>query len=520
VLPPLPELPPTPDRPSSGVSVFIREVRIEGNTAFSDAELEPIVASYEGRAVAAEELLELRDRLTRRYVEAGYINSGAVIPDQDVVDGVLIVRIIEGRLDEVTVRGLAMLRPSFVEGRIRSSAEPALNVQALQTELQLLLADPTIDRLDARLSPGEERGESRLEVDVVEAPRFTGALRFDNDRSPSVGELQGEVEVVARSVLGFSDPLFARFAVTEGLLNPAVGYSVPLTSDDLRLRFYGEYNDAEVVEEPFDPLDIESESWTAEVGLRYPVIRTLDREVGLGVDFARRHSRTTILGDPFPVTRDGESDVTAFRFVGDGLDRGEDQVIALRSTFSLGIDALGATDDNEGFPDSGQFFAWLGQAQYARRFGDRGDQVILRSDLQLAADPLLPLEQIAIGGLESVRGYRRNEIVRDNGVVASIEGRIPLLELPIPGLTGPNDSPLLQFAPFADIGHGWDDGDRGDAEADAETLSSVGIGLIWTPSARIAARFYYGYALNEVSDPQDESLQDEGIHFELRVIPF
>lgn len=141
----------------------------------------------------------------------------------------------------------------------------------------------------------------------------------------------------------------------------------------------------------------------------------------------------------------------------------------------------------------------------------------MRTDLQLAADPLLSLEQLAIGGLDTVRGYRENELVRDNGIIASIEGRIPVFELPVPRLTGPDDAATFFLAPFADLGHGWDHGERVTSARKDETLASIGLGFVWSPAPRVATRFYYGYALNEVSDPEDESLQDHGIHFELRV---
>ena len=520
VLPPLPMLPPVMERPSAGLTIAVREIRLQGNRVFSDADLAPLLAEYEDREVAAEDLLELRDRITRRYVEAGYINSGAVIPDQDVRDGIVTIDIIEGELDEVRITGAEILREGFLEGRIRASAEPVLNVDRLQEELQRLLAEPTVDRLDARLGPGAERGRSRLEVDVDEARRFTSALQFDNDRSPSVGELQGEVEVVARSVLGFNDPAFARFDVTDGLRDIAFGYNVPLTTNDLRLRVFGEYIDADVVEEPFDQLDIESESYTLEIGLRQPLIRGLNNQFSLGVDFVRRHSRTTLLGDPFPIARDGESDITALRFIADGLARSRNDVVALRSTLSVGLDTLGATGGAPGFDDDGQFVAWLAQGQYARRFTERGDEVILRADVQLAADPLLPLEQIAIGGLDSVRGYRRSALVRDNGVVASIEGRFPLFDLPIPELTRPTDDPSVRLAPFADVGHGWNSGDRGPPGRASETISSIGIGALWNPSSRLAISFYYGYAFDDLTRSADDSLQDQGIHFQIQVIPF
>lgn len=149
--PPLPEfreepveppltLPPPPqprERLSTGVRVFVRAIRLEGNTVFSTAQLAEVTNPYQGREVTTEDLLRLRDELTRYYVSRGYVNSGAVIPDQDVVDGVITLRIVEGTLDEVRVKGLKWLRPSFVENRIKVPPDRPLNANELQKRLQL-----------------------------------------------------------------------------------------------------------------------------------------------------------------------------------------------------------------------------------------------------------------------------------------------------------------------------------------------------------------------------------------------
>src|SRR5262245_4705408 len=78
--------PPAPDAPalSRGVRVVAKGFRFVGNTIVPEEELQAIAAPYVGRELGNAELESLRLALTRRYVEAGYINSGAVIPDQDV----------------------------------------------------------------------------------------------------------------------------------------------------------------------------------------------------------------------------------------------------------------------------------------------------------------------------------------------------------------------------------------------------------------------------------------------------
>jgi hemolysin activation/secretion protein len=132
-----------------------------------------------------------------------------------------------------------------------------------------------------------------------------------------------------------------------------------------------------------------------------------------------------------------------------------------------GLDAFGATAHSPAVPD-GQFVALLGQFQWARRLGERGLELGARLDAQLANDALPGLEQLAVGGSTSVRGYRECLLVRDNGVVASLEARMPLLH-------SNTSTPRLELAYFIDAGWSWNDEDR----SAAETLWSAGLGVRW-----------------------------------------
>jgi len=76
---------------------------------------------------------------------------------------------------------------------------------------------------------------------------------------------------------------------------------------------------------------------------------------------------------------------------------------------------------------SSEFFIWLGQAQYAWRMLDDGTQLVLRGNAQFSDSPLLPLERIAVGGFNTVRGYRENQLVRDDGFSISTEFHYPLI---------------------------------------------------------------------------------------------
>jgi len=74
-------------KPSSGPGFYLRKIHITGNTVLSDAELQAISRPYEGRNVNEDELRQLRQDLTAYYIGKGFINSGAVLPEQDIKNG-------------------------------------------------------------------------------------------------------------------------------------------------------------------------------------------------------------------------------------------------------------------------------------------------------------------------------------------------------------------------------------------------------------------------------------------------
>jgi hemolysin activation/secretion protein len=160
-------------------------------------------------------------------------------------------------------------------------------------------------------------------------------------------------------------------------------------------------------------------------------------------------------------------------------------------------------------PDS-EFMSWLVQAQWAHRLPERllATEVLARVDAQLSNRPLLSIEKFSIGGSSTVRGYRENELVGDNGVIASIELRIPVWRTPL-------GRPMVQIAPFFDWGSGWND-----AESSFEReLMSVGVGLRIAPFEWLRGQVYWGKRLKNVANPHN-SIQDDGLSFRITLVAF
>lgn len=500
--------------------VYIKKIIVTGSTVFSEKDLAKVTAPYENRELTNEDLEALRKDLTFFYINNGYITSGAIIPDQNVIDGVISLKIIEGELKNIEIEKNKWLRDSFYRKRIALGAEPPLKIDNLQKRLSILQEDPRIQRLNAELKPGAKRGESDLKVTVEEKIPIKFWTGYDNYISDSVGGEQVQATGAILSLTESGDILSVTYGRADGL-NPKIDawYSLPFTARDTTLTLRYRKNSYDLVREEFEDLDIETDTDIYSIRLRHPIYKSLNHEVALALIGEHQKQETTLLDIPFsfePGSEDGETKVTALRFEQEWTYRTQTQVIAANSRFSKGIDALDATKREPGIPD-GEFFAWLGQFQWARRFKPLDTQLIFRSYLQFTDDPLVSLEQFAVGGRYTVRGYPENFFVRDKAVVASLESRISLIR----------DKPwadYIQVAPFFD--YGWAENEDFPTPPGTNNIYSIGVGLRWSatlfPKLRLKPQFevYWGHQLKDVDTDVDNKLQDKGISLQFAISVF
>ena len=146
--------------PVSGLArLYVKQVQFVGNKVIPEAQLVGIAEPYQGRWITSEDLEKLRQELTRHYINKGYVNSGVLIPDQRMVDGVLRMQVVEGRLAYTEVVNPGRLRTEYVADRLATVTDPdqAFNIQALQQRLKLIKQDPRIAIIDATVRPGAQR---------------------------------------------------------------------------------------------------------------------------------------------------------------------------------------------------------------------------------------------------------------------------------------------------------------------------------------------------------------------------
>jgi hemolysin activation/secretion protein len=493
--------------------IFIREIRVTGSSIFSQEELERTTASYVNRTVTAEELEELRRELTLIYVNKGYISSGAIIPDQTIIQDSIRIHIVEGSLSEVDVEGCRKFDPQYFEKRLRIATAPPVNINSLQRRLQLFQQDPRIRQINSELKPGNRPGEAMLTVSVKEENPLRFRVAFNNYRPPSIGSEQGLFIMDHQNFLGIGDIFHFAFGLSEDFESEIdLNYTLPINAYDTTASIRFRKADFAVIEEAFEPLDITSKSKILEFTLRHPIYRSPRQEFALAITGGYLQNESFLLNIPFdfgPGTEDGKAVTTVLRFSQEWTFRTRNQVVAARSRFNVGVDALDATTiENSTIPDS-KFVSWRGQFQWARHFDFLDSQVVFRTDLQLANESLPSLERIAVGGRYSVRGYRENLFLRDEGLIASLESHIPLIR-------DKNWADVLQLVPFMD--YGWAE-NKDLPTADPRYITSIGVGLQWEATLlspyKLNPRFeiFWGIPLRDV-ETSEWNLQDVGIHFQ------
>ncbi|MGB5714028.1 MAG: ShlB/FhaC/HecB family hemolysin secretion/activation protein [Waterburya sp.] len=501
-------------------SISVKGFRFEGNTVFSDRELAKVTAPYTKKDLSFVELLQAEAAVRDKYLQGCdsdseqnatqenqpcYVNSDAFIPIQKIEDGIITVQIVEGAIEDITITGTKYLPPNYIKSRLELvTQKQPFNLNELLEALRLLQLDPLIGSVSAELSAGVSPEKSLLTVKVTEAESFDFILTTDNNRSPAVGSWRRGLSFNEGNLLGFGDSFGFSWLNTDGSDSFDFSYGIPVNARNGEILLTGGFRNTEIIEEPFDRLDITGDSWYSELTFRQPVAQSAQEEFVLGFTLSRQESTTKLQGDKFPLSLgaddDGKTKISAIRFAQEWTKRNPKSVFAARSQFSLGLGIFDATV-NDNLPDS-KFFAWRGQGQYVRSL-TRDTLLVLRSEFQLATDELLPLEQFSLGGFNTVRGYRQDFLLTDNAMLVSAEARLPILRAPEVG-------GVLQVIPFIDFGVGWNNGDL--PNPNPNVLGGVGVGLQWQMQDRLNARFDWGIPLTDMNI-EERTWQEQGLYF-------
>ncbi len=405
-------------------SFDIWEFRIQGNTVLANKDIESSVYSYLGPDKTFEHVKQAQQSLSEIYRARGYAFASVTIPEQSIDNGIVVLRVVEGKLGRVRVRGNKYFSRKEVLSQLPSLTPGEVpRIDDIKRELALLNRQ-TSDRLIIPVAKSGKRSETvDIDLKVADELPLKMGVDYNNQYSPDTSD----------SRLGFNfsyDNLFQK-QHTLGLYyltTPqdrdevevlSTRYSMPLPWGESRLSLYYIQSESDVA--TIGDINVLGDGDIKGVSAAFPFY--LDKqmhEISLGFE-SKDFEQTTFLSDG--LTDDKPIDYVSLLFGYDGMLRTD----ATRYNFGVdlksGLRTLGNSEEEFEQKRAGAknnfaiFYANLG---VSHEFAS-GYRLRSAFDIQLSGDPVIGNEQYSAGGLNSVRGYLSSQELADGGYTIQTE---------------------------------------------------------------------------------------------------
>lgn len=493
-----------PEPPSivelQGSQFHVARIQVQGNTLVSGKTLAPVVSAYENKDLSLNQLGQLVDKINDQYRKKGYLTSIAYIPPQDITQGTVVIRVLEGQIGNISVQGNKFYRTGIVARYLDQGTGDALNIPQLEKNLRRINRQGDF-RVRATLSPNEIAGKTDIKLNVEERQPWQVGLTFDNQGRPTIGTMRWGTEVINRNVTGIGDRFSARWIGAAGTQTVLGSYFVPLNRYGTEIGTTFGFTRVNVdLPKQRDTNSIIGQSFNYGLIVSQP----LDREHMFVADAALNFRRVTswLNGD-----RDStQDDIRSLQF---GLNF--DKFDRFGRTFARAQTSVGTT----WFGGNRQF--WKAETLVNRVVRlPKSNYLILRSYAQYTPDALPPAEQFQLGGAYSVRGYNEGLMIGDRGFQFSVEHRWP-----VPGLRYINPwlGERIQGATFFDYGRTWIDSSNkrfNPRQVGYTSLAGAGVGLRARLSQYMQGFVDLGFGLQNRSNIEINAQPTARVHFGIR----
>lgn len=490
---------------AEAVRFVVSDVVVQGSTVYSDAELADLIGPIEGREASLAEIDSLAQQLTARYRGDGYILSQVVLPEQEIIGGVVRLVAVEGYIADVAF-----------EGEIRGPQD-ILDAHAARIMADQPLRAATLER--ALLLIGDLSGGQGVNVSTVlsASPTTPGAAVLTIEIEQELYEVFGSIDNYGASLVGdYQATLGVSFfsALEQFERVDLIGVTA-LEDDDL---FYGEarvtwptgtagdYVRFSVSASNSTPNVLgDPESDTLELRAFYfrPYIRSREENLTFRVGAVWRDQETdtdffgpntVLIDDSLRMLRAG----LQYDFVDSALG-----VNLFDIEVTQGFDAFGASQNGQ--PNLSR---QNGRAEFTsvQVFASRnqslvdvvGDGWTVYGEFrgQLASHALLASEEFSVGGPNSARGYDPGTLSGDNGL--SLRGELRYGEF----LEGRDWLTSYQVYGFVDYGM------VGNIDADTssfDSITSAGAGLRLNINDNLSANLEVAHRFRDVQDGNDDT---------------
>lgn len=478
---------------TAGPKFRVEKFYLEGNTRFSDAALQTVLAPWSGSELSFAELQQAADAITEHYRRAGYLIR-AYLPEQDLKNGSVKIIIIEAVMGQVQIEdGGKALRLSKDRLRdtlgARQKQGDAFNLEHLQRGINLVNDMPGASATIV-LSPSATPGATDVIMKLMDKPMYSGSVQLDNNGSRSTGDNKLSGNLAIDNPANIGDQIQLAGAFTAGSDYLRLGYMLPVGNDGLRIGAHSSYLQYQLGKELI-PLNATGRATTLGLDARYPILRGSTDNLSLTGTF---DTRSYLNNANALVTSDKTVNVATVGLSGDRLDGfgggGFTFVGAFVSSGRLDLsgNAADLAADQVAAQKNGNFTKLAWNAGRLQKLG-AATNLWFSASGQFAGKNLDSSESFSLGGPAGVRAYPNMEGTGDDGWLMTAEVRQTL-------------NHKLMLAGFYDHGHvvqhknnwaGWNAGNLG--QPAAYDLKGLGAALTWTEAGNYTAKLVISHRL-------------------------
>ncbi len=470
------------DRPlglEEGPRIAVKAFKLQGavdrpkqhlRAAEAQAILDSARAAQPAQGFSINQLQEVAAKVAAYYDAHGYILAQAFIPAQRVEDGVVMVRVLEGKLAGIRVEGNKRYPTSTLLRPFKDLLGAPVDKDSIESALLTLTNYPGLTAFGV-LGAGTAVGTTDLTLRVQSEERFRVEAVVDNYGTQFAGQYRGQVTLTVNDPLHFGDRLkltgLYASGTSGGASHGAYGgadYEIPLFSPNDSLRFVHLTNQYDVGAAAAEVTTAKSDGKTRvdEIAYRHDFARTRLGSASIGIAF---NVKSATFDSPPSVVYDDKLTTARIDAQWERVDTRFRGVDTLLLSYTHGFNGLlgaldaydpatAATSHTSRLGASGEFNKVDLQLQRLQRL-TRYTSLVLRVNGQYTHDPLVSLEQFSMGGPDSVRAYSVSEALAEKGGVASLEwiaGAPGFASRAAPG--GRTWGDVLQFSLFVDYANG------------------------------------------------------------------
>jgi hemolysin activation/secretion protein len=325
------------------------------------------------------------------------------------------------------------------------------------------------------LQAGEQNGTSDLGLLIQDRPLFGGQVGANNSGSRFTGRAQATAQLALNSPSGRGDQLGLSLLASERLNYAAAGYSLPLGSDGLRANV-GLSELHYRLGKDFKALDARGTARTASLGLSYPLRRSADFSLWLGLDAINGRYHDDSLGVALRARRVNGVALSVYGNAYDNWGGGgaSDWRVAVNQG-RVSLEQPGEQAQDAAGPQTAGSFTRLSYELRREQLLSGPFYLRVRVAGQQASGNLDASQKFALGGPYGVRGYPGDDGLGDTATLMQLELHRTLPW--IPGLHGFVFFDAGVVRQHQDPWAGWDT--RGSGH-NSYSLAATGLGLGWS----------------------------------------